>query len=76
MTTLTIPKELTKKGELVIIPREDYEEFSHWQKFMKSFKTYTPAAAEKRMIQKAREDYKKGRYLTIHELKRKLGIKS
>ena len=76
MTTLTIPKKITKGAELVILPRKDYEEFSHWQKFMKSFKTYTPTAAEKRMIQKAREDYKIGKYLTIHELKRKLGIKS
>jgi hypothetical protein len=27
MVTITIPKELTKKGELVIIPRKEYEEF-------------------------------------------------
>lgn len=27
MATITIPKELTKKGELVIIPRKEYEEF-------------------------------------------------
>lgn len=25
MATITIPKELTKKGELVIIPRKEYE---------------------------------------------------
>ena len=75
MTTITIPKELTQKGELVVIPRKEYEEFSHWRKFMKSFKTFTPTPTEKRALQKAREDYKKGRYLTIHELKRKLEIK-
>ena len=27
MTTLTIPKKLTKEGELVIIPRKEYEKF-------------------------------------------------
>ena len=25
MTTLTIPKEMTRKGDLVIIPRREYE---------------------------------------------------
>lgn len=27
MTVTTIPKELTKKGELVVIPRREYEEY-------------------------------------------------
>lgn len=76
MTSLTIPKELAKKGELVIIPRKEYEEFSSWRKFMGSFKTFTPTSAEKRALKKARGDYKKGKYLTIDELKHKLGVKS
>lgn len=76
MPTITILKELAKKGELVVIPRKEYEEFSNWRKFMDSFKTFTPTNAEKRALKKAREDYKKGKYLTIDELKHKLGIKS
>ena len=75
MHTITIPKELAKKGELVVVPRKEYEEFSTWRKFMGSFKTFTPTAAEKKELQRAREGYKKGKYLTIDELKRKLGIK-
>ncbi len=59
MTTITIPKELVKKGDLIVVPRQEYEEFSKWRKFMKSFKTYIPTTAEKRMIKRAREDYKK-----------------
>lgn len=29
MTTVTIPKKLTKKGDLVVIPRQEYEKFLH-----------------------------------------------
>lgn len=76
MPIITIPKELAKKGGLVVIPRKEYEEFSNWRKLMGSFKTFTPTAAEKKGLKIAREDYKKGKYLTIDELKRKLGIKS
>ena len=75
MNLITIPKELAKKGDLVIIPRQEYEEFSLWQKTKKSFKTFTPTAADKLILKKAREDYKKGKYITIDELKKKLGIK-
>ncbi|OGZ96294.1 MAG: hypothetical protein A3J10_04040 [Candidatus Sungbacteria bacterium RIFCSPLOWO2_02_FULL_54_10] len=35
MDTLTIPKKLTKHGDLVVIPRREYEEFSHWKKAAK-----------------------------------------
>lgn len=76
MATVTIPKELTQKGELIIIPRKEYEKFSNWQKLIKSFKTFIPTTTEKKMIKRAREDYKKGNYLTIGELKHKLGIKN
>lgn len=34
MPSITIPKELTKKGELVIIPRKEYEEFLRISKVM------------------------------------------
>ena len=54
---------------------KEYEEFSRWRAFIGSFKTFTPTAAEKRDLKKAREDYKKGNYISIDELKRKLGIK-
>jgi hypothetical protein len=76
MATITIPKELTQKGELVVIPRKEYEEFSNWREAIKSFKLFIPTTAQKRDLKKARQDYKKGKYLTINELKRKLGITS
>ncbi len=75
MTTITIPQKL-KETDLIAIPHKEYVEFSNWRKFIKSFKTFTPTTTEKRALQRAREDYKKGKYLTISELKHKLGIKS
>jgi len=75
MTTIIIPQKL-KENDLVAVSRKEYEEFSDWRKFVKSFKTYIPTTAEKKMIKRAREDYKKGNYLTIGELKHKLDIKS
>lgn len=76
MTTLTIPKELAQKGDLVLIPMKDYEQFSYWKKSIKPFKTYIPTNAEKRELRSAREDYKKGKFITVNELRHKLAVKS
>ena len=75
MTTLTIPKELAKKGDLVLISLKEFEEFSDWRNSIKQFKTFAPTTKEKTELQRAREDYKKGKYITINELKHKLAIK-
>lgn len=72
MTTLTIPKKVTKGKELIILPREDYERLLS----QRLVPIYESTLREKKGIQKAREDYKKGNFMTIHELKRKLGFKS
>ncbi len=32
MTTLTIPKKLAQMGDLVVIPKGEYEAFSLWKK--------------------------------------------
>ena len=36
MPTITIPRELLKKKELVILPRKKYEEFINLQKLLKN----------------------------------------
>ncbi len=36
MTTVTLPKELIKEKELVVIPRKKYEEFLNLQKIIKN----------------------------------------
>ena len=72
MTTITIPKELVKKGDLIIIPRKEYDEFIEWHKFIKSFKTFTPTAAEKRIIKRAQENYKKSNFIEWEKLRDEL----
>lgn len=73
MTTITIPKKVTRGEELVVVPRKEYEAFSKWRKM---FKTFRPTASEKADLKIARMDYKAGRVITIDELKRKLAAKS
>ena len=63
---ITIPKELTRKGELTIIPRSEYEKFLCWQK---SIKTFKPTPSEKRVLKQARKDFTKGNYISLKELK-------
>lgn len=75
MPNITIPKEIAGSKELVAVPRTLYEEFLAWQKKVKSAETFTPTAAEKRDLKRARADYKKGNYMTLDELKRRLDIK-
>jgi hypothetical protein len=79
MTTITIPKILfgQQKQKLVAVPATAYKEFLTWQKEQsqpRQFKTFTPTAAEKRDLVRARRDYEKGNYITFDELKRELGL--
>ncbi|MFA4890681.1 MAG: hypothetical protein WC587_03605 [Candidatus Paceibacterota bacterium] len=76
MTTITIPKEIAKNKDLIAIPRNIYEDFLAWQKRIKSVKTFTLTVKQKKILEKSREELKKGNYLTIDELKHKLGFKN
>lgn len=67
---ITIPKELAEKGELVLIPRVDYEEFLRLKKIIPGFK---PSASEKRAIKDARKELRKGQYLTIKQFQHAMG---
>lgn len=81
MNTVTIPKEITKGEDLVVIPRKKYEEFLGWQKTTKTtevflppqkFKTYKPTVAEKREIAEARKNFAEGCYLEWDQFKYEL----
>lgn len=73
MPTLTIPKELTSQGELVVIPRKEYEEFLRLR--LNHIKEVAMTPQQKKILQQARKNLAQGKFLTIHELKQKLGIK-
>jgi len=74
MATITIPKEITKGEELIIIPRREYEEFLRYR--LEESEELILTASQKRRLQQARINLAKGKYLTIYELKKKLGIKN
>ena len=72
MTTLTIPKELVRKGELVVIPRKEYEELLE----LKKIKEFTPTSTEKKVLAQAENNFRKGKTLSYNALLRKLGFTS
>ena len=75
MNPITIPKEITKRGDLIIIPRKEYEELLKWQRFLRTFKEFIPTPNQIKELKEARQEYKKGKYISIDEFKQKLGIK-
>jgi len=68
MSTVTIPKKMTKGEELVVIPLKEYEALL-WQKKVREF---MPTSVQKRALKEARKNRAQGKYFTINELKRKL----
>ena len=66
---IAIPKELSKTGELVIIPRSDYEEFLRLKKIIPLVE---PTLFEKRAIQSGREEIRQGKYVALSQLKNEL----
>lgn len=72
MTILTIPKQLTKGDELVVVPRREYEVFSEWRENVGRFKEFKPTPALKRDLKRARAEYRQGKFLTLNEFKQRM----
>jgi len=73
MTTITLPKKLTRSSEdLIAIPRKEYEEFLRLRLERIPEVKLTPT--QKRHIEEARREMAKGNFLTLDELKQKLGL--
>lgn len=68
--TITIPSALTSGKELIVIPLEEYEALMTLKKVYE----FQPTAAQKKALEKARKNRKKGEVLTLGELKQKLGL--
>ncbi|MBI2041535.1 MAG: hypothetical protein HYT20_00765 [Candidatus Nealsonbacteria bacterium] len=69
---ITIPREMVKNGGAVIIPQKEYEEFSRWKTFVKTFKVFNPTREQKKDFKGARSDYKKGKTINLNEFRNKL----
>ena len=72
MNTVTIPKKLAGKDDLVVLPRREYEALLK----LKKVKEFIPTVAQKRALFQARKNRKEGACLTINELRKKLGFTS
>lgn len=73
MNIVTIPKKLASSGDLVVIPRKEYETIMKMAQW-KRVREFTPIAAQKRALRDSRREHRRGDYLTLDELKRKLGL--
>lgn len=70
MTTITIPKRMAQKDDLVVLPRKEYEALIEFKKI----KEFAPTVAQKRALVRAELNLKKGKTLSYNELVRKLGF--
>ena len=70
MPTLTIPKELAQTGELILIPRKEYDELLHFR--MNNIREVSITLAQKHALIRARKNLAAGKFLTPHELRQKL----
>ena len=76
MTTITIPKKLTKGAELVVVPREEYEEYTHWRKAVETHPMFKPTKSELKDLETGRREYMSGKTMKLNEFKQKLGFRS
>ncbi len=59
-------------GDLVLVPRKEYESFLEFRKI----KEFTPTLAQKKALIKAELNFKKGKSLSYDEFAAKLGFKN
>jgi len=72
MTTVTIPKKLAQKDDLIVMPRKEYESLLE----LKAVKEFAPTASQKKALMRAEANLKRGKTLSYNELIRKLGFTS
>ena len=72
MSVINVPSRVTKGEDLVIIPKKEYVALSQLKKIYE----FAPTADQKRALKLARENLKRGKVLTLDELKRRLAASS
>ncbi|HEY4474255.1 MAG TPA: hypothetical protein VI957_03785 [Candidatus Paceibacterota bacterium] len=72
MFTITIPKTLANKGDLIVIPRTEYKKLLANKKEEGGNLTLT--LAQKKLLVRAKKDLRAGKLLSYGELGRKLGF--
>ena len=72
MSTISVPKYFSRTDDLVAVPRATYAEFLAWERRVKSRKTFVPSASERKSLERARRNFRRGRYLTLEALEHEL----
>ena len=72
MLTITIPRPLAQKGDLVVIPRREY----HMLLERKNMKQFAPSAAQKKALVRAEKNLAQNKTLSYHELASQLDIEN
>jgi hypothetical protein len=72
MKVITIPRTLSRKGDLVLIPRREYEKLLQLRKI----REFQPTAKHKGALRRAERNLGKGRALSYDAVARALGIQS
>lgn len=70
MVSITIPKKLAQEGELVVVPRKEYEKLLE----LKRIREFTPTLSQKKALLKAEGNLRKGKTFSYNEFVRKLGF--
>ena len=70
MQTITIPKQMMNHGDLVVIPRKEYEALLRSHKLQE----FQPTASQKKALVRAENNFRKNKTLSYHELVQKLGF--
>ena len=70
MKVLTIPKTLSKEGDLVVIPRREYEQLIAFKKI----REFRPTAGQIAALKRAERNLKKGKALPYNAVARDLGL--
>lgn len=67
---ITIPRTLVRKGDLVVIPRREYEAL----RALKNIREFAPSPAQKKALVRAERHLRQGKALSYDELVSGLGI--
>lgn len=70
MTLITIPKKLAQKGDLVVVPRREYETLLK----TRVIREFTLNATQRKSLARAMKNLRAGKTLSYNEFVRKLGF--
>ncbi len=62
---ITIPKDLAEEGDLVVLPRRQYERMLRQRRVISVSKL---SASEKKAVERGRREIKNGEYITLDQL--------